>query len=160
TLSQHNAQTIFAAAVLVPALRGGGRRATDVPRPAVTVPTAPAAPIAAPLAPLPPPRAAIPDTITVEIETEPDGARVARARDHAPLGTTPIKLTWARGDGTEPLEVERDGYRSERVAVPLERGLTAKLHLEKVARAQRPAGAPRHPKSAAPAKAHPEPLKI
>jgi hypothetical protein len=151
-----------AAAVLVAALGGRGR--PPVRQAARPVVAAPAAPPAARMATATTPQnpAAAPETIVVEIETEPEGARVVRARDRAPLGTTPLKLTWSRGDGTEPLEVEHDGYRAERVAVPLERGLTAKLHLDKVARTARPGGAAGHPKRgpAKATKAQPEPLKI
>ena len=109
-----------------------------------------------------------PAPITVEIVTEPVGVSVVRARDGQRLGTTPLRLSWPRAAGVEPLDLQMEGYRSERVMVPLDRGIAARLHLEsapspavappagvETPSRPRPAPAPRH-------KTHvrPEPLKI
>ncbi|HVT99533.1 MAG TPA: serine/threonine-protein kinase [Acidobacteriaceae bacterium] len=119
------------------------------------------APVTAPPDPLP---------ITVEIVTEPVGASVVRVRDGQRLGTTPLQLSWPGATGVEPLDVQKEGYRSERVVVPLDRGITARLHLESLAApaaAVAPSGGVETPLRRRPAptpghKKHlkPEPLKI
>jgi serine/threonine-protein kinase len=92
------------------------------PRPAV-VAEPPAAPVAEPAG-----------AITIEIGTEPPGTRVVRERDGATIGVTPLRLSWPQGSGEEALALERDGYRPERLVVPLDRGVTARLHLEPAAK--------------------------
>jgi predicted Ser/Thr protein kinase len=80
-----------------------------------------------------------PETISVEIVTSPEGARIIRERDGETIGSTPLRQPWTRAVGDEALRVERDGYRSERVIAPLDRDVRVKLKLEKIARA------PAHP---------------
>ena len=69
----------------------------------------------------------------MEIVTNPAGARVIRERDGEPLGLTPINQPWPRAPGSEPLLLERDGYRRERLIAPLDRDLHVTLDLKKVA---------------------------
>jgi hypothetical protein len=85
--------------------------------------------------------------VTVEIETEPSGTRVVRERDGETIGKTPLRVSWPHGTGEEALRLERDGYRRERLAVPLDRGLKARLHLQALSRraARRAPAAPAAP---------------
>jgi len=137
-------------------------------RPARPAPATPALPAqAAQSAPAAEPEAPEPDTISIEIDSDPAGARIIRERDGATLGSTPLRQPWPRGAGDESLRVEREGYRSERVIAPRDRDLSVTLDLKKLAE---PALAPpptpsrdRHsqpPHVPAATGRAPEPLKI
>jgi hypothetical protein len=63
----------------------------------------------------------------------PEGARVVREKDGAVIGMTPFRETWPSGDGVTRLRLELDGYRTETVAVPLDRGVDLSFALRKVA---------------------------
>jgi serine/threonine-protein kinase len=115
------------------ALRTTGHRdATAVPAPPATV-----APPPSPSAP--------PATISVSIKSTPAGARLVRERDGANIGLTPFDETWPRDVGVEKLRLERDGYRPESCAVPLERGVNLSFPLT----ALPPAAAPTQKRPAA-----------
>jgi serine/threonine-protein kinase len=161
---------------LVVALAVAGLLRTEREPATVTAPAAaPVSPEPAP--PLPQPAAAAPTvghsddkpgTISVEIVTTPEGARVIREKDGEPLGSTPLRQPWPRAKGDEPLRLELDGYQSERVIAPLDRDLSVTLELKEVAKPAAPSTAPapsRHrpsekldPPSAVTKR--PEPLKI
>jgi hypothetical protein len=68
-------------------------------------------------------------------------------RDGAVLGHTPFHESWRPSTGVEKLRLERDGYRSEPVEVPLERGLHVTLTLKKERAAARPRHKPAPPPS-------------
>src|SRR5205823_2654982 len=68
-------------------------------------------------------------TVLVAIDSTPTGARLVRVRDGAVLGNTPFKESWAAGDGTERLRLEKDGYRPETLVVPMDHGLTFTVEL-------------------------------
>jgi tRNA A-37 threonylcarbamoyl transferase component Bud32 len=108
----------------------GGDMQSHSPAPARSTETT-AAIAAAPPRISAPPAPETPNQITVELVSDPEGARVIRDSDGATLGSTPLTMSWPRATGIERLTVQRDGYRSEQVVVPLERDLTARLHLEK-----------------------------
>jgi len=116
-------------------------RATWLSRPADTVTVAPAATAPANAAPVAPPSsepapAKSPASVTAAIASEPAGARVVREKDGAVIGMTPFRESWPRGDGTTKLRLELDGYRTEMVAVPLDRGVDLSFALRKVAQAE------------------------
>jgi len=134
----------------------------------VTVAPAPARPIA-PTTAAPsagPVKAA--SKVTAAIVSEPPGARVVREKDGAVIGMTPFRETWPSGDGVTRLRLELDGYRTETVAVPLDRGVDLSFALRKVAvpadshkhkDPKRPPGAKTPPsKPATPARLEPVPL--
>jgi hypothetical protein len=75
-----------------------------------------------------------------------------RVRDGAILGNTPFKETWTAGDGTEKLKLEKEGFRSESLVVPLDHGLSFNVELTA-------ASAPAAPVAAAPTPAHVKPGK-
>ena len=83
-----------------------------------------------------------PKTISVAVTSEPTGARLVRERDGADIGVTPFKESWPASEGVEKLHIELDGYRSEPVVVPLDRGVALSFALTKL-----PA-APAHKKKA------------
>jgi len=96
--------------------------------------TAPAKPTPAPAAPTAAPAA--PAKVTAAIVSDPPGARVVREKDGAVIGMTPFRETWPSGDGVRKLRLELDGYRSESVAVPLDRGVDLSFSMHKVAQAE------------------------
>jgi serine/threonine protein kinase len=161
---------VAAAAGLAAALAiGFDREPPLAPTPAALEPPPIMAP--APAAIIAPPK---PRLIDVDIVTTPAGARVVREKDGAELAVTPARLSWPEGEGIELLRLERDGYRPEKVVVPLDRGVKLELALERLV-VPRPAHATpaprRHAAPAAtpapapvtrptPAKKPPEPLKI
>ena len=49
---------------------------------------------------------------------------------------TPFRESWPSGDGVTKLRLELDGYRTETVAVPLDRGVDLSFALRKVAPAE------------------------
>jgi eukaryotic-like serine/threonine-protein kinase len=138
------------------------------PADTVTVKPAPARPVAptttAP--PIAPAKAAA--KVTAAIVSDPPGARVVREKDGAVIGMTPFRETWPSGDGVTRLRLELDGYRTEAVAVPLDRGVDLSFALRKVAATadsrkhkdpKRPPGAKTPPsKPATPARLEPVPL--
>jgi len=85
----------------------------------------------------PPPR-----MVNVSFTSQPAGARVVRVRDGAVLGTTPLQQEWQAERGAEPVRLEKDGYRTEEVVVPLDRGGHFSFPLSKLGR-PRPAPKPR-----------------
>ena len=95
-------------------------------------PAPPARPIAPAVAapPVAPVKAA--PKVTAAIVSEPAGARVVREKDGAVIGMTPFRETWPSGDGITKLRLELDGYRSEMVTVPLDRGVDLSFALRKV----------------------------
>ena len=103
-------------------------RGSWMPRSSDTVTVAPAA--TAPAAP------AAPAKVTAAIVSDPPGARVVREKDGAVIGMTPFRETWPSGDGVRKLRLELDGYRSESVAVPLDRGVDLSFSMHKVAQAE------------------------
>jgi tRNA A-37 threonylcarbamoyl transferase component Bud32 len=116
-------------------------------RPALTHRSMPAAPaLPTPVTPA----AAPPRLIEVVIASDPTDAVVVRERDGAVLGRTPFKETWRQASGVEKLHLERDGYRFERLEVPLDRGLsvTVTLKKEQPAAAKKERTPPRHKKPA------------
>jgi len=131
----------WSAVALAVALGGGGlwmARGSWMPRPADTVTVAPAtsAPASATAAepPSPLPAAAKPPaSVKAAIVSDPPGARVVREKDGAVIGMTPFRETWPSGDGVQKLRLELDGYRSETVVVPLDRGVDLSFALRKAA---------------------------
>jgi tRNA A-37 threonylcarbamoyl transferase component Bud32 len=104
-------------------------------RPADTVTVAPATAVPpAPAAPLPPKIAKA--TVTAAIVSDPPGARVVREKDGAVIGMTPFRETWPSGDGVTKLRLELDGYRTESVAVPLDRGVDLSFTLHRAAQVE------------------------
>ena len=71
--------------------------------------------------------------MTAAIVSDPPGARVVREKDGAVIGMTPFRETWPSGDGVTKLRLELDGYRTETVVVPLDRGVDLSFALRKVA---------------------------
>src|SRR5205085_2505068 len=105
----------------------------------VTVgPTAVANPATTPPAAEAPPPNAIPPTVTAALVSEPSGARVVREKDGAVIGMTPFRETWPSGGGVLKLRLELDGYRTETIAVPLDRGVDLAFTMHKVATADAP----------------------
>jgi hypothetical protein len=94
------------------------------------------------------------ETVQVRIESRPAVARIRRERDGALIGETPFTESWLQGTGVEKLRLEREGYQSERVEIPLDRGLVTRIDLRRhqpprqAARPRRPAA----PLSSEPAK--------
>ncbi len=125
-------------------------RAHREPEPAAQpVVARPAAPAPAPVPPVAPPVAKAISTIVVKLTSDPAGARVVRERDGALVGFTPLKETWPSSSGSEKLRLDKDGYRSESLIVPLDLGVELAFPL-------RPVPAPpvhRHASSAHPAAA-------
>ena len=114
------------------------------PAPAVTVaPVTTALP--APAAPAPAPNPA-PD-VAVRLTSDPPGARVVREKDGALIGLTPVREKWPAAPGVEKLRLEMEGYRTESVAVPLDRGVDLSFALKR----QAAAPAHRRPPAAHPA---------
>ena len=83
--------------------------------------------------PEPRPRTTAPATVTAALVSEPSGARVVREKDGAVIGMTPFRETWPSGGGVLKLRLELDGYRTESVAVPLDRGVDLAFTMHKVA---------------------------
>jgi serine/threonine-protein kinase len=108
---------------------GGPSSAPTATAPATTSAAVPPPQQAAP--PAPRPAAAI----AVSIASKPAGARVVRERDGADIGVTPFKESWPPGTGVEKMHLELDGYRSEPLVVPLDRGVALEVALTKVERA-------------------------
>ena len=128
---------------------GGGAlwmtRGSWMPRPADTVTVAPATPAPAPAPanaaepPSPLPAAAKPPaSVKAAIVSDPPGARVVREKDGAVIGMTPFRESWPSGDGVQKLRLELDGYRSETVVVPLDRGVDLSFALRKAAQPEPP----------------------
>jgi serine/threonine-protein kinase len=115
-------------------------RGSWMSRPADTVIVAPAAPANAnpPPAAEPTPANAAPAAVTAALVSDPSGARVVREKDGAVIGMTPFRETWPSGGGVLKLRLELDGYRSESVAVPLDRGVDLSFTMHKVATADAP----------------------
>jgi serine/threonine protein kinase len=115
-------------------------RGSWMSRPAETVTVAPTAPAPArPASPSEsPPANAGPATVTAALVSEPSGARVVREKDGAIIGMTPFRETWPSGGGVLKLRLELDGYRTESVAVPLDRGVDLSFTMHKVATADVP----------------------
>jgi serine/threonine-protein kinase len=116
-------------------------RGSWTPRAADTVTTTPTttAPPTVPgsaAAPEPPRAKAAPATVNAALVSEPSGARVVREKDGAVIGMTPFRETWPSGDGVLKLRLELDGYRTESVAVPLDRGVDLSFTMHKAAQAE------------------------
>jgi hypothetical protein len=84
-----------------------------------------------------------PPTVTWRIESLPAGAKVVRESDGADLGRTPLELQVAAGDGHEALSLVRNGYRTTRTILPLDRDATTVVELsrprvQKAAKASKP----------------------
>src|SRR6185503_1746938 len=58
--------------------------------------------------------------------------------DGAVIGMTPFRETWPNGDGVSKLRLELDGYRTESVSVPLDRGVDLSFTLRKAAAVEAP----------------------
>ncbi len=119
----------------------------------VPTPEISAAPGPAPVAPRAPAAAAsiavqpeAPRAISVEILSNPAGARIIRERDGELLGSTPLETLWPRGDGTQALRLEREGYESTRLIAPLDRDVLVRVELKK-----KPSSAAGHAPAPAPA---------
>ena len=106
-------------------------------RPADSVTVAPAPP-AKPAPAAGSPAATTPATVTAALVSEPSGARVVREKDGAVIGMTPFRETWPSGGGVLKLRLELDGYRTESVAVPLDRGVDLAFTMHKVASGEPP----------------------
>jgi hypothetical protein len=61
--------------------------------------------------------------ISVAITSDPPRGRVVRERDGADIGVTPLKESWPLNEGVEKLRIEMDGFKPERLVVPLDRGV-------------------------------------
>jgi len=59
------------------------------------------------------------DMVNLLIVTQPDGAMVYREADGVRLGKTPLPVRVRRGQGEAAFIVRRNGYRTERVAIPV-----------------------------------------
>ncbi len=106
-------------------------------RPANSVTVAPA-PTAKPAPAAGSPATTTPATVTAALVSEPSGARVVREKDGAIIGMTPFRETWPSGGGVLKLRLELDGYRTESVAVPLDRGVDLAFTMHKVASGEPP----------------------
>ena len=113
-------------------------RGSWMSRSADTVTVAPVAPATPAPAAEPPPANAAPATVTAALVSEPSGARVVREKDGAVIGMTPFRETWPSAGGVLKLRLELDGYRTESVAVPLNRGVDLSFTMHKVATADVP----------------------
>jgi serine/threonine-protein kinase len=117
-------------------------RGSWMPRSSDTVTVAPATTAAANPTPATaaatqaPPAKAAPATVTAAIVSDPSGARVVREKDGAVIGMTPFRENWPSGDGVRKLRIELDGYRTEAVTVPLDRGVDLSFTLHKSAQAE------------------------
>src|SRR4051812_27378542 len=120
------------AGIVVWQMRGSSRSGPAAP---VIVAPAPADPAPAAEAP---PANAVPAKVTAALVTEPSGARVVREKDGAVIGMTPFRESWPSGGGVLKLRLELDGYRSESVTVPLDRGVDLAFTMHKVATADAP----------------------
>jgi eukaryotic-like serine/threonine-protein kinase len=150
-------------------LTRGSRQAETVTVTSAARPIAPAvAAVPAVAAPPAVPAKAAPK-VTAAIVSAPPGARVVREKDGAVIGMTPFRETWPSGDGVTKLRLELDGYRSETVAVPLDRGVDLSFALRKIAapaeshkhkEPKRPPPAAKPPAGKPPAPARLEPVPL
>ncbi len=85
------------------------------PEPVAREPEESVAPAPAPIEPPP-----VPDTVEVEVSSNPPGATVSRADTGEQLGVTPLKLTLPRSDGTMTLRLELQGHRRAEKTVRLD----------------------------------------
>jgi hypothetical protein len=69
--------------------------------------------------------------VTIRIESTPSGAEVFRAADGILLGETPFEQRLAAGAGQAAYVVRAEGYRAERVRLPVERDGVARVTLVK-----------------------------
>jgi hypothetical protein len=83
-----------------------------------------------------------PATVTIVVETTPDGAQVVGAEDGEVLGHTPLTLTRPARAPSLKLRIEKDGYVAVSRSVPLLRDETLDLTLE---RKPKTASRPRKP---------------
>ena len=97
------------------------------PLPSATVVPAPAAAVAA--APAGSAIAAEPDTVSVRIETVPPDALVTRERDGVVLGRTPLELHLAREGVHLAVALEKEGFRTSRAELSLDRDGSALVEL-------------------------------
>jgi hypothetical protein len=132
------APIIVLAAVALAAVVVWQTRGSWMSRPADTVTVAPVSPATPARAAEPAPANAAPATVAAALVSEPSGARVVREKDGAVIGMTPFRETWPSGGGVLKLRLELDGYRTESVAVPLDRGVDLSFTMHKVATADVP----------------------
>ena len=135
------ASALAAAGVLVAIARGGVGFLEPAPAvaPEPADPTPPAAPaptaaIVATTAPEPsvqsPARAAPRVSVSVRLASIPPGARVTRAEDGKVVGVTPLEETQPPRPGVEHLRLDREGYVTETVVLPLDRDFELSLPLK------------------------------
>jgi serine/threonine protein kinase len=80
------------------------------------------------------------DTVELVILSTPDGAMVYREADGVRLGKTPLPVRVRRGQGEAAFIVRRNGYHSERVAVPVDQNQEVRVALR--GKGERPAPDP------------------
>jgi eukaryotic-like serine/threonine-protein kinase len=133
--------------ILVAASAIGGlllRTKTPPAAPAVSSPrTIPAPPVASPSPPVPPPAEPPPAVITLEIVTEPAGAKVlTEEKPSRLLGLTPYSGAFPRSDSSLKLRIEKQGFRVHTQEVSLAKNGTVKVTLVKSKSRQTPARDP------------------
>jgi hypothetical protein len=125
-----------------------------VPTPAPSVPVAPAPAT----------------TVSLRIETQPADALVTRERDGVVLGRTPLELHLTREAGHLAVALEKDGFRTTRAELTLDRDGSALVEMVPVPASAPPApaaskahhhhaAAPAEPAPSTPAPAPPAPIK-
>jgi serine/threonine-protein kinase len=116
-----------AAVLFVPNLLGTSAEAT---------PRDVAAPAAPPSPPMPPPVAiedVRPETITLELTSTPEGAKVFRHGETVALGVTPFSTTLVRAAGRSTrVRFELDGYEAMEVDASLEKSENISVALDKL----------------------------
>jgi serine/threonine-protein kinase len=113
------------AAVMV--MRAGSRPAPAPPPVAAQTPAVPVPVKPPPVAETPPP----PRQTVVELDSDPTGATVRDLAQEsaAPLGTTPLRLTFDRAARVLELRLEKRGFRPETLQVDLEQDYTRTVPL-------------------------------
>ncbi len=161
------AVAVVAAAGVVAFLKLGGGAAATTPAVTVAAPPAVAAPVAAA------PQARPPEQVEVAVRSDPPGAKVVRT-DGVIVGVTPVKMRLDKGSPALEVELNLEGYRSEKrtITSDLNRELDVNLlkeptrHGARTATASRPAEAkppgakPLEVKPAAPAPVVTKPAEV
>jgi serine/threonine-protein kinase len=91
----------------------------------------------------------VPARVHWRISSQPAGAQVVRAADQTVLGTTPLKLEQARGEGTLALVLRLDGYED----LPLQVDRSANVDRSEVLKKKEPPSVTAQPTSGKAAKA-------
>ncbi len=80
--------------------------------------------------PMPPVPPSVPTSVTLEVASNPAGAKVVRIADGAVLGVTPLKVEAARSEAPAALRLELDGYQSTERSVALTANASLSVDLQ------------------------------